>query len=298
MSRRRKMNRVAIPLGIIALILAVVGAVVTVRGVASLIKNKAQNTADIEKYEQMLVPVVMFDPDPFDDLNKADKSQLLYSAIWCLLQDEAGMSKYPYSQGDTVGILVPQSDIEQAFYSLYGNEIDIASLHSQIDMSGYEITYDPAQQSYILPITGVDAAYSPKVYSIDKQGSSIILNVGYINARAWADINNGKYVAPEPDKFMKITLRERGDGMYISSIQAADSQEIASQFINTTVTQKVEVPEETQEEITSDTAGTVPDDITDTADVSESAQASPESDDAESTAADTQESESTENTVF
>lgn len=247
MSRRRKKNTAAIPIGIIVIIFALIGIAASVKGVTTLIKNKANNVADAEKYEQMLVPVVMFDPDPFDDLNQANKSQLLYSAIWELLRDESGMSKYPYSQGDTVGILVPQADIEQAFYSLFGNEIDIASLHSQIDMSGYDITYDPAQKSYILPITGVDAAYTPKVYSMEKQGTSIILNVGYINARAWADLNEGKYTAPEPDKYMKITLREREGSMYISSIQAADSQEIASQFINTTVQQTVTEPAEQTE---------------------------------------------------
>lgn len=240
MSKRRKKNAAAVPIGVIIIILAVVGLVAVVKSTVNFISDKADNTKQMAEYEQMLKPVVMFDPDTFDDLTQANKSQLLYSAIWSLLEDENGMSKYQYSKGDTVGILVPQTDIETAFINLYGNEIDIASLHSQIDMSGYDITYDPAQKGYILPITGVESVYIPKVYSLEKQGSSVILNVGYIGSKAWADISGDEYVAPEPDKYMKITLRERSGGMYISSIQAADSQEIASQFINTTtVTQTV-----------------------------------------------------------
>ena len=236
MARRRRKNKAALPIGITVIILAVIGLVTVITSAVGFIKANRDDTAEKRKYEEWLKPVVMFDPDTFDDINMADKSQLLYSAVWALLQDENGMSKYPYSQGETIGILVPQADIEKAFISLYGNEIDIASLHSSIDMSGYDITYDAAQKSYILPITGVEAAYTPQVISIEKQGTSTILNVGYIGGRAWADIEDGEYTAPEPDKYMRITLRERNGSNYIASIQSADNQEIAQQLRATSQT--------------------------------------------------------------
>ena len=217
-------NRLAFPIGIIAGVLAVIGLITVIRFSADTIQNLADKTAEKKEYEKMLSPVVMFDPDPFDDLTQADISQLLNSAVWALLMSDEGADKYPYSEGENFGILVPQEDIEQYFVSLFGTEIDLASLHSSIDMSEYEITYDAALKSYILPITGVESAYTPKVYDIEKQGSSVILSVGYIGNRAWVQIEDGEYTAPEPDKYMKITLRERSGGMYISSIQAVDGQ--------------------------------------------------------------------------
>ena len=219
-------NRLAFPIGIIILILAVIGAVSTVRFVSDSVKKMTDNTADKLKYEQMLEPVVMFDPDPFDDLNQADVSQLLNSAVWALLMSDEGTEKYPYSEGDVFGIVVPQEDIENYFVSLFGTEIDIASMHSTIDMSAYDITYDAALKSYILPITGVESAYTPKVYEIDEKGSSVILSVGYIGSKAWAQVADEGYEVPEPDKYMKITLRERSGGMYIASIQSVDGQEV------------------------------------------------------------------------
>jgi hypothetical protein len=93
-------------------------------------------------------------------------------------------------------------------------------------MSEYEITYDCALKSYILPVTGVESAYTPKVYGIEKQGSSVILSVGYIGNKAWVQLDGDKVTAPEPDKYMNITLRERDGGMYVSSIQAVDGQEV------------------------------------------------------------------------
>lgn len=223
---KAKKNKLAFPVGIIAAVLAIIGLITVIRFSADTVKNLADNSAEKAEYEKMLAPVVMFDPDPFDDLTRADVSQLLNSAVWALLMSDEGADKYPYSEGENFGIVVPQADIEKYFVSLFGTEIDIASMHSSIDMSEYDISYDAALKSYILPITGIESAYTPKVYEIEKQGSSLILSVGYIGNKAWVQIADGEYAAPEPDKFMKITLRERDGGRYISSIQATDVQEV------------------------------------------------------------------------
>lgn len=223
---KAKKNKLAFPVGIIAAVLAVIGLITVIRFSADTVKNLADNSAEKAEFEKLLTPVVMFDPDPFDDLTQADVSQLLNSAVWALLMSDEGADKYPYSEGENIGIIVPQADIEKYFTGLFGNEIDIASMHSSLDMSEYDISYDAALKSYILPITGIESAYTPKVYDIEKQGSSLILSVGYIGNKAWVQVADGEFAAPEPDKFMKITLRERDDGRYISSIQATDVQEV------------------------------------------------------------------------
>lgn len=247
---KAKKNRLAFPIGIVAGVLAVIGLITVIKFSADTINNLTDNASEKAEYEKMLTPVVMFDPDPFDDLTQADVSQLLNSAVWALLMSEDGADKYPYSEGENIGIVVPQTDIEQFFISLFGTEIDIASLHSSIDMSEYDITYDAALKSYILPITGIESAYTPKVYEIEKQGSSLILSVGYIGNKAWVQISDGEYAAPEPDKYMKITLRERDGGMYVSSIQAVDGQEV----IGTTERSETEPEATTAPETTEATA--------------------------------------------
>lgn len=227
----KRKNKFAFPIGVIALILAIVGAVTVVKFTMGSVKNITDNSAKKAEYEKFLKPVVMFDPDPFDDLTQADVPQLVNSAVWALLMSDGGTEQYAFANG---GMIVPQEDIEKYFVELFGTEIDLASMHSSIDMSGYEITYDSAMKSYIIPVTGIESAYVPKVYEIEKQGSSVILTVGYIGNKAWAQVADGEYAAPEPDKYMKITLRERSGGMYISSIQAADGQEViaaSAQFV-------------------------------------------------------------------
>lgn len=234
-------NSLAFPIGVIASILALVGLITVISFGINTVKNISDKTAEKKEYETILAPVVMFDPDPFDDLTQADVSQLLNCAVWSLLMSPEGTDKYSYSEGENFGLEVPQKDIETHFINLFGTEIDIASMFSSIDMSEYDIVYDAALQSYILPITGVESAYTPKVYSIEKQGNSDILTVGYIGNKAWVQIADGEYQAPEPDKYMKITFRERSGGMYVSSIQAVDGQEI----IGTTERKTEPVTEET-----------------------------------------------------
>ena len=226
MAKKRKKNQAAFPVGLLAAVLAVIGLVTVISYAVNGVRRLTDQTALKREYEEFLKPVVMFDPDPFDDLTQADVPQLLNSAVWALLMSTDGTEQYSYSQGETFGIIVPQADIEKHFVDLFGTEIDIASLHASLDMSKYEITYDAALKSYILPVTGVEFAYTPHVTEIDKQGSSVILTVGYIGSRAWAQISDGEYTAPEPDKYMKITLRERSGGMYVASIQSTDGQEV------------------------------------------------------------------------
>ena len=123
-------NSLAFPIGVIASILALVGLITVISFGINTVKNISDKTAEKKEYETILAPVVMFDPDPFDDLTQADVSQLLNCAVWSLLMSPEGTDKYSYSEGENFGLEVPQKDIETHFINLFGTEIDIASMFS------------------------------------------------------------------------------------------------------------------------------------------------------------------------
>ncbi|MCR5150036.1 MAG: hypothetical protein K6B52_02275 [Clostridiales bacterium] len=231
-NRKKKKNKLAVPAGIITVLFAIGGLVAGIMFCIDKVKTIIDKPAEKAQYEQFLKPVVMFDPDPFDDLARADKSQLLYAAVWALLMSDKGIDGYSYSEGENIGIVVPQGDIDNYFVSLFGNEIDLNAFRTSIDMSGYGISYNSATKSYILPITGIESAYTPKVYEIEKIGDSVVLSVGYIGNKTFADISQGEYTAPSPDKMMAITLRERNGKRYVSSIQPAGKKDYADITIN------------------------------------------------------------------
>ena len=224
----KKKSRLAFPLGMLIIIFAIVGIVATGKAGVSLFRDLTDNSAQKEEYEEFLRPVVMYDPDPFDDVRSADITQLVNAAIWSLITQSNSTESFAYSTGDNMGILIPVEPVTAEFIRLFGNEIDIASQYDSIDMSSHDITYDSAQGGFIIPITSLEVAYTPEVYEIEKKANSIILSVGYIGSKAWADVDSDKYVAPQPDKFMKITLRQSDKGYYIASLQSVNAQEVAN----------------------------------------------------------------------
>ena len=117
MENAKKKNKLSFFVGVIAIILAVIGAITVIGFISDTVKGLTDNTKQKKEYEKFLTPVVMFDPDPFDDLNQADVSQLVNSAVWALLMSDEGTEQYSYSEGETFGIVVPQADIEKHFLS-------------------------------------------------------------------------------------------------------------------------------------------------------------------------------------
>ena len=59
------------------------------QGVVDIVTHRAEK----EKFERYILPVLMFDPVPFDDVKKADQFSLLRSAIWAAFMDN-GKKKY------------------------------------------------------------------------------------------------------------------------------------------------------------------------------------------------------------
>lgn len=219
-SAKKRKHPWAFPLGLAVIALAVVGAVTLISSGIKGVKKLTDDTEQKIKYESFLAPVVMNDPDPFDDISKAKMTQLLDSAVWALLNDDIKPDEYEYADGD---ILVPQGDVEVQFKKLFGNEVK--PVHTSISDSSYGFAYDQSRKLYIIPLTGVIPLYYPKVYTIDKKGDSIVLTVGYVGTDKLDQNKQGEIVWPAPDKFMKITLRDSGESYYIGAIQATDPPE-------------------------------------------------------------------------
>ena len=169
------------------------------------------------------------------------------------------MNTYEVFEGEVTGLLVPQADVQAYFVRLFGTEAQMQ--HQNVSDSFYNVIYNSERQAYIIPITSVDPLYTPKIYGMEKTGSSVTLTVGYIIGTEWAQIERGNYTAPEPAKYMKITLREDADGYHIGSLrssEAADSAEPAR-------TTAPSVPEPVTGQTTATAAQTEPQTVTEPA---------------------------------
>ena len=223
---RKKRRSWAFPLGLLVIVLVVAGVVAIVGAGVSGVKGvvERRENAMKEEYQKFIAPVIMNDPSPFDDLSQADIGQLMEAAVWSLLRSDPDRDRYPYEEGGYM--VIPQADVEKQFEYLFGTEVK--PQHATITGYGYEFPYDAATKTYHIPVAGVDQLYTAQIYEIEKKGATTYLTVGYIAGGQWVQDANGDIVAPEPDKYMKITLREKGESYYISAIQATDPPETAA----------------------------------------------------------------------
>lgn len=245
----KKEKRWAFPLGLLIAVLTVVGLVTVITAGIGGVKTAVDRAKHVDDYNTMLVPVVMNDPDMFDDITKADMNQLLDISIWSILKSNLSPDSYQYSEGN---MIIPEEDVSAEFAKLFGTEITPS--HSTVTGYGYDFEYNAAEKHYIIPLTGIEPTYTPKVVDVDKKGNTRVLTVAYLASAGWAQSSDGKMVAPEPEKYVKITLRENETGYYISAMQMASAPETAttqpSAEPETTTEPETEAPTEAPSEET------------------------------------------------
>ena len=190
-------------LGIVIICFALVGAVFLGGLAVGGIKSLGGKEKKKEEYEKFLYPVVMLDPDVFDDVTNAKMEDLLNAAILSVLtSDEATPYDFDFVEGETSGMAVPQETVEKAFSSLFGT--DVAPVHQSVECSTCVFEYQSAAKRYIIPITGYDPAYTPRVEDIKKSREGAVeLLVGYIAYGDWEVNEDKSFTKPEPAKYRK-----------------------------------------------------------------------------------------------
>lgn len=241
---KRGARRWAFPLGLLIAVLALIGVVTVITAGVGAVKNAVQKSRNFDEYNQLLTPVVMNDPDAFDDITNANPEQLIDIAVWAILKSDLAPDRYEYGES---GMIIPEADVTASFEKLFGTEI--RPTHGTVEGYGYEFTYDASKQTYTIPLTGIVPTYTPRVVDLDKSSNSIVLTVAYLGGDQWAQDSEGNMIAPEPDKYMKVTLREKDGSYYISALQNTATPETA-----TTAATGTSAPETTADASVSETA--------------------------------------------
>ena len=213
----------AFPIGLFLSVFAVIGLVTVVIAGINGVKYAITKAKNIDEYNKMLIPVVMNDPDMFDDISQADMGQLLDISIWSILKSDISPDTYEYKDGN---MIIPEKDVTDEFEKLFGTER--APEHSTVSGYGYDFEYNAAEKIYSIPLTGVEPTFTPKVVDVEKKSNTIVLTVAYLASDGWAQSSDGSMVAPEPSKYVKVTLREKDGNHYISAMQMTSTPETAT----------------------------------------------------------------------
>ena len=220
MEQTRKRSPLSFIVGIVVIALVLVGAGSIVSEISGKINSsvKEKNAQKYSELEEFIAPIIMYDPDTFDDISMANTEQLISIAIWSVLDSNPEPDKYEYTDG---GMLMPQSEVEEKFNSLFGSQVKWN--HCTVDGGGIYFSYSKTKKAYVIPITGVTPIYTPEITEISERPNTLTLTVGYLASSEWVQDSDGNIVPPEPSKYMKITLGKNSDGgYYIRAIQSAD----------------------------------------------------------------------------
>lgn len=216
-------HKAAFPVGSLIIILAAIGIVTIVVSAVKGIGTAVEKSKHYEEYNTILTPVVLIDPDTFDDITKADMTQLMEISIWSLLKSDIAPDTFESNES---GLVVPKTAVEEEFVELFGTEV--TPTHQTIEGYELEFVYDSKTESYTVPLTGISPIYTPQVVDKTTSSDTVVLTVACLAGDAWEQGENGDMIAPAPDKYIKITLREQNDNLYISAIQNTTTPEVAT----------------------------------------------------------------------
>ena len=219
---RRVLNLVT---GIVVVLLAAFGVYRLVQMGVEYYKSEREKKAqaEAEAYYSYLIPAAAIDISPFDDITAADMSELVEMSVWSVLNSGLDPTQYVYEDDE---LLIPETQVESAFVHFFGTEKSI--VHTTVYGYGYEFTYDATNNVYRIPLTTITPLYTPVIESAETKGDAVTLRVGYRNAGLYSkDPLTGTLTAPEPDKYVSVTLRNASTGTYISAVRAEHAPENA-----------------------------------------------------------------------
>ena len=206
-------------------------------------KQAEKEAADAAVYYEYLIPCAAIDIDPFEDITAADMSELVEMAVWAVLNSNIDATQYQYSADE---LLLPEAQVAAAFTRFFGTERTI--VHATVEGYGYQFTYDAAGHVYRIPLTTISPLYTPVITETETKGDSTVLTVGYLYTGLYAmDQITGELKAPEPDKFVKVTLRAASAGTYISAVRSLGVPEVAATLPVYTTAAPDETTDETDE---------------------------------------------------
>ena len=214
-------NKYAAPVGGIFLFLAAVGLVAVGLFCVRFTQGLLDNTREKQKFEQIITPVLMFDPLPFESPSDVNPLFLLQSSLWSAMLGEKRAS---YQEDPLERVMVPASDVDVACARLYGPDVKLEHQTFTINYVDNYV-YDEETRTYYVPVTGQVGMYTPSVERVVKKGDVYTLTVGYLQpTTAWTQATADKDGKPEADKYMIYELKKVKDHYQLTAIRDLPSE--------------------------------------------------------------------------
>ena len=214
--KNSRASRYAAPIGGVFIILCLIGLVSLVGSCFQFTRNLLDNSTAKHNYDSMLLPVVMFDPPPFEDPPTLRAVDLLMYSVWAAV---LGDNRDIYEYDDNASMVIPASDVDMAAYKLFGPGVTLS--HSSFGDYDISYVYDESTKSYHVPVRAITGFYTPRVEDIFKKDDVIQLKVGYVPPATALNVDlSGKGQSDQkPDKYMVYELRKNKKDYYLQAVR-------------------------------------------------------------------------------
>ena len=213
--KRKYSNRFAAPIGGVFIVLCIIGLINVVGLCFNFTRSILDNSVSKQAYATRLLPIVMFDPPPFEDPTTIPETDILMYSIWSTILDT---DRENLQYDDNMAVVVSASEVDIKAFSLFGPDVKLT--HGMI--SPYQnYYYIKETKSYHVPIEVLTGISTPRVESINKIDDTIELRVGYVPPANILNVdieNTGNYES-EPGKYMDYILKKGKVDYYLYAIR-------------------------------------------------------------------------------
>ncbi len=217
-TRKKRINRrLYFVCGIAVMILSVIGLITVVSFAAGAVKNIIGNTRQKEYFEEILYPLVICDPPPFDEPSELKGDTMVSAACWEIIlygDTDSYRREFDY-------MIVPEADIEQAAAKLFGE--GTAVVHGSVTNSDISFYYSAEKKSYRIPYDPRYFSYTPRVEDISGSKGVYTVETGYLIPNG-VRLSKGFPEDEEPEKYMIYTIQKQGSGYAIVSARVSENQ--------------------------------------------------------------------------
>ncbi len=182
--------------------------------IAVSIFDKGDEAWSLKKYDDIIWPVVMQDPHPFDENRPLDRETMLRACLWELAMNRKDMSN---AWNEEQQLVLPKSEVESAGKKLFGKEVDFSGLDCS-DPCFYK--FDDTKNEFLVePVSGTNG-FLPHTVNACHEGNDVILKVGYVSPKNQFNSEMNKVFENKVEKYAKYRLKKdtnTGD-FYILSV--------------------------------------------------------------------------------
>lgn len=213
--KKQRKHKYAASIGGVFILLALIGVITVIVASLNLTGRVLDNSRQLTMFEDIVRPVMMFDPMPFETPNDIEMNNLLLYSMWTMLTSERA-ANYTYS--DTQELMVPASDLDYAAATLFGSEVKL--VHQTFGDYETPYIYDPQKNMYNVRVTSQLYVYSPDVREVVKEGELYRLDVYYVPpGNAWTMTFAGDRVTPFMEKHMYYYMAKGKDTYQLVKMQ-------------------------------------------------------------------------------